>query len=224
MPARKQPSDFHTLPMPARLRWSSSASPMPRVWSSWRSRSRKRRSSKLGASTSGPSAARRRSKRVRELGHQLEHRSVELDHLVLLGADHQPGAAGRAAPALPAADRRPTGRSCAGASAAVRSPSKRMNRCLPRASTARTARPSRRSGQRSSAWRGLRRLDLDDRLADQGGAHAPRRRMDGVALGHACKARRAGAPAARYMSGRRGPAGGHAEEAVALLRGTASAA
>src|SRR4051794_1556080 len=36
----------------------------------------------------------------------------------------------------------------------VRSPSKRMNRCLPRASTARTPRPSRRSGQRSIVWRG----------------------------------------------------------------------
>src|SRR3712207_3738985 len=36
----------------------------------------------------------------------------------------------------------------------VRSPSKRMNRCLPRASTARTARPPRRSGQRSMACRG----------------------------------------------------------------------
>src|SRR5688500_1132415 len=36
----------------------------------------------------------------------------------------------------------------------VRPPPKRRNRCLPCASTARTERPARRSGQRSIAWRG----------------------------------------------------------------------
>ena len=36
------------------------------------------------------------------VGHQLEHRPVELDHLVLGGADHQPGPPRRAAPALAA--------------------------------------------------------------------------------------------------------------------------
>ena len=56
-PARKQASDFQTLPMPARLRWSSRASPMPRVWSSSRSRCRKRGLVELAARMSGPSAA-----------------------------------------------------------------------------------------------------------------------------------------------------------------------
>ncbi len=38
--ASQQPSDFQMLPIPATLRWSSSASPIPRVWSSARSRAR----------------------------------------------------------------------------------------------------------------------------------------------------------------------------------------
>ena len=40
IPTRQQPSDFHMFPMPATIRWSSSASPMPRVGSSLRRRRR----------------------------------------------------------------------------------------------------------------------------------------------------------------------------------------
>jgi hypothetical protein len=46
MPASQQPSTFHRLPMPAIVRWSSSASPIGRVGSSWRRRLRKASSSK----------------------------------------------------------------------------------------------------------------------------------------------------------------------------------
>ena len=81
IPAAKQPSAFHRLPMPAIVRWSSSASPIGRVGSSSRSRRRKRASSNSGARMSGPRPAMRWSKRVRDVGHQLEHRAVELDDL-----------------------------------------------------------------------------------------------------------------------------------------------
>ena len=40
-------------------------------------------------------------------GHQLEHRPVELHHLVVAVADHQPGGARRARPALPALEHAP---------------------------------------------------------------------------------------------------------------------
>ena len=69
--------------MPATLRWSSSASPMPRVGSSSRRRRRKRRSSNSSARMSGPSAREPLVEARARVGHQLEHRAVELDHLVL---------------------------------------------------------------------------------------------------------------------------------------------
>ena len=88
------------------------------------------------------------------LGHQLEHRPVELHHLV---------AAAAAAPATPAAasaasdrparrrPRSPVIRRCEWITDRPRSA---MNRCLPWVRTSVTARPSSRSGQRSEAWRG----------------------------------------------------------------------
>ena len=78
MRASKQPSTFHRLPIPAIVRWSSSASPIGRVGSSSRSRRRKRAASNSGARMSGPSWASCWSMRVRELGHQLQHRALEL--------------------------------------------------------------------------------------------------------------------------------------------------
>ena len=65
IPASKQPSTFHRLPMPAMTRWSSSASPIGRVGSSVRSRRRNACSSSSGARMSGPRPAIRWSKRVR---------------------------------------------------------------------------------------------------------------------------------------------------------------
>ena len=140
-------------PMPAMLRWSSSASPKPRVWSSWRRRTRKPRSSSSGASTSGPSAASRRSKRVRDSvisSSTGPSNSTTSCWSVRITSQARRGERRQRCP------RRytphwPVMRRC---ECRVRSPSKRMNRCLPRASTARTGRPSRRSGQRSIAWRG----------------------------------------------------------------------
>ena len=59
--------------------------------------------------------AMRWSKRTRALGHQLEHRAVELEHLVLAAPQHEPGRAASGGPPA-AAGGRATSRSCAGAS------------------------------------------------------------------------------------------------------------
>ena len=91
--------------------------------------------------------------------------------------------AGRAASAGRAGrrPRRPPMRRC---ECSVRSPSKRTKRCLPWASTARTARPASRSGQRSMPCRGCG-VSIDSICgAQQCRADAVRRVMDRVALGH----------------------------------------
>ena len=79
--AAKQPSTFHRFPIPAIVRWSSSASPIGRVGSSSRSRRRKRASSSSGARMSGPEAGDPLVEARARLGHQLEHRPVELHDL-----------------------------------------------------------------------------------------------------------------------------------------------
>ncbi len=71
----------------------------PRVWSSARSLRRNRCGSQSSASRSRPERAQARVEAGARLGHQLQQRPVELDHLLALGAQHEPGAAGRAAPA-----------------------------------------------------------------------------------------------------------------------------
>ena len=101
-PARKHASDFHRLPIPHTLRWSSRASPMPRLGSSSRRRRRNASSSNSSARMSGPSARDPVVEARARVGHQLQHRAAELHDLVLGGADHEPGAAAAPAPALPA--------------------------------------------------------------------------------------------------------------------------
>ena len=64
--AAKHDSDFQMLPTPASVRWSSSASPTGRVGSSARSRASTSRASKRSPIMSGPSSARRGSKRRRD--------------------------------------------------------------------------------------------------------------------------------------------------------------
>ena len=68
-------------------------------------------------------------------------------------AGYEPRAPRRAAPAAPLLVRSPQAPVIRRWLWSVRSPSKRMNRCLPWVSTARTSRPASRSGQRSAAWR-----------------------------------------------------------------------
>ena len=77
------------------------------------------------------------------LGHQFEQRTVELDHFLIAGAEHDPRPPRGAAPptAGPYTPHTPTIPRC---ECSTRSPSNRMNRCLPWVSTLRTARPSRR--------------------------------------------------------------------------------
>ena len=118
-PAAKQPSTFHRLPMPATVRWSSSASPIGRVGSSSRRRRRKR--ARSASPNSGPrmSGPERREALVdarARRGQQLEHGPVELHDLVARRAQHEPGAARRAPPAPALAVGAPTSRSCAGGS------------------------------------------------------------------------------------------------------------
>ena len=153
IPASKQPSDFQTFPIPAMLRWSSSASPIPRVGSSSRRRRMNAVSSSSAARMSGPSAARRRSKRVRlsvissSTGPSNSTTSCS-DVRITSHARRGERCQRRPRSYTPQA---PPMRRCEWS---VRSPSNRMKRCLPWASTLRTGRPSRRSGQRSIACRG----------------------------------------------------------------------
>jgi hypothetical protein len=117
------------------------------------------------------------------LGHQLEHGAVELDDVVLRRADHEPGAAGRAAPALtPAEDAPPA------AHAEVR-----MQRQVAVEAQEQVLAPRVHGVDRAAREplgpavhrvTALRRLDRLDRLADEGGADAPRGRVDRVALRH----------------------------------------
>ena len=97
----KHASDFHRFPIPHRLRWSSRASPIPRSGRPRAAGAGSAFSSSSSARMSGPSAA-SRGRSASAIGHQLEHGAAELDHLVLGGADHEPRAARRPSPPLPA--------------------------------------------------------------------------------------------------------------------------
>ena len=93
-------------------------------------------------STSGPSAQQARVGPRTRVADAARARAVELDHLPAAAAQHQPCAATRAPPALALAmdAHAPVMRRC---ECTVRSPSKRRNRCLPCASTERTASPAK---------------------------------------------------------------------------------
>ena len=83
----------------------------------------------------------------------------------------------------------------------VRPPSKRMNRCLPCASTDVTARPARRSSQRAAAEARVRRADRVRHVAGEHRPDAVGRVVDRVALGHLGLRVR---PRSPRQSGRRG--------------------
>ena len=132
-------------PIPATLRWSSSASPSGRVGSSPRSR---RRNALESNSSRQHVGAERRQPLVEArppLGDQLEQRPVELDHLVIAGAEHDPRPPRRAAASGDSGPYTPQMPVIPRCEWITRSPSKRRNRCLPWVSTLRTARPSRRA-------------------------------------------------------------------------------
>ncbi len=99
--ASQQPSAFHTLPMPATLRWSSRASPSGRVGSSPRTRARNEREVELGGQHVGAERGEALIEARAPFGHELEQRAVELDHLVSGSAEHDPRTALRAAPPSP---------------------------------------------------------------------------------------------------------------------------
>ena len=100
------------------LRWSSSASPIPRVGSSSRRRAQEARLVELAGEDVRPERREPQVEARAALGHQLEHRPVELDHLVLgaCGSRAMRGAARETSACR--ARRRPTSRPSAGASGA----------------------------------------------------------------------------------------------------------
>ena len=77
-----------------------------------------------------------------------------------------------------------TSRSCAGASGSSARPRSGANRCLPCASTAVTARPASRSGQRRAPKRGCGVRELVRHVAGEHRPDAVGRVVDRVALGH----------------------------------------
>ena len=182
-PRRSSPRTSTCCRCPAIVRWSSSASPIARVGSSSRRRRRKRRSSSCGARMSGPSSARRRSKRVRDAVMQLEHGAVELHDLAALGAQHEPRAARARAASAGRRGRCPTSRSCAGASGSRARPrSARTGACRGRRRRSRRGRRAS-SGQRSPRSRGLGCAICGHEPLDER-ADAARGEVDRVALGH----------------------------------------
>ena len=81
-PARKHASAFQRFPIPAMLRWSSRASAMPRVGSSWRRRRRNAPRVELRGEDVGSEPREALVEPRPRLRHQLEHGPVELHHLV----------------------------------------------------------------------------------------------------------------------------------------------
>ena len=151
-PAAKQDSDFQMLPIPAIVRWSSSASPKARVGSSSRIRRITSASSRCSPITSGPRAASCGSIRLRD---SVSSSSSGPSNCTTscpparITSHARRGARRQRSPAACTAQA-PLIRRC---ECSTRSPSKCSSRCLPRASTRRSARPARRSGQRSASWR-----------------------------------------------------------------------
>ena len=142
--------------MPAIVRWSSRASPIPRVGSSCRSRRRNSASSSSVGQDVGPEGGEPLVEARARLGHQLEHRAAELDHVLPVAG------ASRARPtdgAGPSGRTRqePVMRRCEWM---TRSPSKRRKRCLPWASTERTDAPGQPLGPAVAAEARVRRRDL----------------------------------------------------------------
>jgi hypothetical protein len=137
------------LPIPAIVRWSSSASPIGRVGSSSRSRRRKRPASNSGARMSGPRPASRWSSRMRDsvISSSTGPRSWTTSWSPRRSASQASRGRGRRS----STRQEPVMRRCEWI---VRPPSKRSSRCLPSASTPVTARPASRSGQPARARRG----------------------------------------------------------------------
>ena len=187
-PAMKQASALQRLPIPHRLRWSRRASPIPRVGSSSRRRRRKAASSKGSARMSGPEVRDPPVEARARVGHQLEHRSAELDDLVLLGADHEPGAARRLAPAPAALVHAPPAvHAEMGVERQVAVEAYEQVFAL-RVHGAHGA-SAQALGPAVALEAPVRRLDRRDLLADQRGANPLGRGVDRVALGHASEGR-----------------------------------
>ena len=158
MPAAKQPSTFHMFPIPAIVRWSSSASPIGRVGSSSRSRRRNARLVELGREDVRPEAGDPAVEARARVGHQLEHRPVELQHLALAAADPQPRRARRARPLRVHGRARARSPSSAGASGSSGRPrSAGTGACRGRRPSAPHGRPAApASGRARSAGAGSR--------------------------------------------------------------------
>ncbi len=181
--AAKQHSAFQTFPIPAMTRWSSRTSPIGRAGSCARRRAMNRSGSNLSPRTSCPSAASRGSRAGATVRHQLEHRTVELHDLPSAPAHEEPRTAGERLQRSPSRWmlQAPVILRC---ECSVIPPSKRRNRCLPWASTARIERPARSSGQRSAGVPRMRRGELIGDMSRERRADPLRRVMDRVALGH----------------------------------------
>ncbi len=149
--ASKQPSAFHRFPIPAMIRWSSSASPIGRVGSSSRSRRRKPRLVELRGEDVRAEHRQAAVEAGAAVGHQLQHRAVDLRDEHVLVAQDQPRVARRAASRRRG---RATCRSSAGGcGSSARPRSAGTGACRARRRE-RTARPASRSGQRSRPKRG----------------------------------------------------------------------
>ena len=182
IPASKQPSAFHRLPMPGddplveqgvadRARRVVGAQP-----------AQERLLVELGGEDVRAQAGEPLVEARPRLGHQLEHRAVELrDELARRGGS--PARCCAAAASRASRTRHfPVIRRCEWITS---SSSKRRNRCLPWASTLGDRPPCSRSGQRSRPKRGCGVCDRVRDLALQDGPDPVRRVVDGVALGTA---------------------------------------
>ena len=156
---------------------------MPRVGSSWRRRRRKPTVSSSSARMSGPSPAEALVEAGPRLGHQLEHGPVELDHLVLGGADHEPGATRAPPPALaPPVDAPRPAHAQVGVEREVTVEAQEQMLAVgvhgPHGAAAQPLGPA------VHGVPALRSLDLLDRASHQSRADAVGRVVDRVAFGH----------------------------------------
>ena len=120
------------------------------------------------------------------VGHQLEHGSLELDDRLCRSRRITSQAAREGRRSASSTRHEPVMRRCEWI---VSPPSKRRKRCLPWASTERTAWPASRSGQRSRAEARVQRLERVGHVALEHGPDAVRGVVDRVALGHAVQPR-----------------------------------
>ena len=105
--ARSSPRTSTGCRCPAIVRWSSSASPIGARRVVVAQPAQERRLVELGREDVRPEHREAAVEARARLGQQLEHRPVELDDLARVGAQDEPGAAARAAPALAVAVRAP---------------------------------------------------------------------------------------------------------------------